>query len=140
MHAEQTDVGGVRLVDNRRGGQIYISLDRRRVCNIAFCRQLRLYSTDEFGDFCNEACRDRATGDVRRPKEFYPTLVGSEDGGPDRRADDRAPARSCFLAGAELDPAVFRAKRKEAGAVGFVSFFVTFAGCDGRGRRPSSAG
>ncbi len=34
-----------------------------------------------------------------------------------------------FLAGAELDPAVFRAKWKEAGAVGLVSFLAPFLGC-----------
>jgi glutathione-regulated potassium-efflux system ancillary protein KefC len=34
-----------------------------------------------------------------------------------------------FLAGAELEPSVFREKWKEAGAVGFVSFFVPFVGC-----------
>ena len=34
-----------------------------------------------------------------------------------------------FLAGAELDPVVFRAKWKEAGAVGLVSFFFPFIGC-----------
>src|SRR5262245_29155500 len=31
-----------------------------------------------------------------------------------------------FLAGAELDPDVFRAKWKEAGAIGFVSFLAPF--------------
>ncbi len=34
-----------------------------------------------------------------------------------------------FLAGAELDPGVFRRKWKEATAVGLVSFFVPFLGC-----------
>jgi len=34
-----------------------------------------------------------------------------------------------FLAGAELDPAVFRRKWKEATAVGLISFFVPFLGC-----------
>jgi glutathione-regulated potassium-efflux system ancillary protein KefC len=34
-----------------------------------------------------------------------------------------------FLAGAELDPQVFRAKWKEAGAIGFVSFLAPFLGC-----------
>ena len=34
-----------------------------------------------------------------------------------------------FLAGAELDPVVFRAKWKEATAVGLVSFAVPFLGC-----------
>jgi glutathione-regulated potassium-efflux system ancillary protein KefC len=34
-----------------------------------------------------------------------------------------------FLAGAELDPEVFRAKWKEAGAIGFVSFLAPFLGC-----------
>lgn len=34
-----------------------------------------------------------------------------------------------FLAGAELDPAVFRAKWKEASAVGLVGFFAPFLGC-----------
>src|SRR5215211_8042480 len=34
-----------------------------------------------------------------------------------------------FLAGAELDPDVFRAKWKEAGAVGLVSFLAPFLGC-----------
>jgi glutathione-regulated potassium-efflux system ancillary protein KefC len=34
-----------------------------------------------------------------------------------------------FLAGAELDPIVFRAKWKEAGAVGIVSFAAPFVGC-----------
>lgn len=34
-----------------------------------------------------------------------------------------------FLAGAELDPAVFRRKWKEATAVGLVSFFAPFLGC-----------
>jgi len=34
-----------------------------------------------------------------------------------------------FLAGAELDPAVFRRKWKEAGAVGLVSFAAPFLGC-----------
>jgi glutathione-regulated potassium-efflux system ancillary protein KefC len=33
-----------------------------------------------------------------------------------------------FLAGAELDPAVFRTKRKEAFAVGLVGFFGPFLG------------
>jgi glutathione-regulated potassium-efflux system ancillary protein KefC len=34
-----------------------------------------------------------------------------------------------FLAGAELDPVVFRLKWKEAAAVGFVSFLFPFLGC-----------
>jgi glutathione-regulated potassium-efflux system ancillary protein KefC len=34
-----------------------------------------------------------------------------------------------FLAGAELDPAVFRLKWKEAAAVGLASFFLPFLGC-----------
>lgn len=34
-----------------------------------------------------------------------------------------------FLAGAELDPAVFRARWKEATAIGFVSFLAPFLGC-----------
>src|ERR1700746_3444108 len=34
-----------------------------------------------------------------------------------------------FLAGAELDPQVFKLKWKEATAVGFVSFFFPFVGC-----------
>jgi Kef-type K+ transport system membrane component KefB len=34
-----------------------------------------------------------------------------------------------FLAGAELDPVVFRLKWKEAAAVGLASFFVPFLGC-----------
>jgi glutathione-regulated potassium-efflux system ancillary protein KefC len=34
-----------------------------------------------------------------------------------------------FLAGAELDPVVFRAKWKEATAVGLVGFFAPFLGC-----------
>jgi glutathione-regulated potassium-efflux system ancillary protein KefC len=34
-----------------------------------------------------------------------------------------------FLAGAELDPAVFRERWKEAGAVGLISFLVPFLGC-----------
>lgn len=34
-----------------------------------------------------------------------------------------------FLAGAELDPVVFRAKWKEATAIGFVSFLAPFLGC-----------
>jgi glutathione-regulated potassium-efflux system ancillary protein KefC len=34
-----------------------------------------------------------------------------------------------FLAGAELDPKVFRLKWKEAGAVGLASFFLPFLGC-----------
>jgi glutathione-regulated potassium-efflux system ancillary protein KefC len=34
-----------------------------------------------------------------------------------------------FLAGAELDPDVFRAKWKEAGAIGLVSFAAPFIGC-----------
>ena len=34
-----------------------------------------------------------------------------------------------FLAGAELDPDVFRAKWKEAGAIGLVSFAAPFVGC-----------
>ncbi|MBX6724209.1 MAG: cation:proton antiporter, partial [Dactylosporangium sp.] len=34
-----------------------------------------------------------------------------------------------FLAGAELDPVVFRAKWKEAGAIGLISFVAPFIGC-----------
>src|SRR6266581_5316865 len=34
-----------------------------------------------------------------------------------------------FLAGAELDPVVFKLKWKEAVAVGFASFFFPFLGC-----------
>src|SRR5437867_11134805 len=34
-----------------------------------------------------------------------------------------------FLAGAELDPQVFRLKWKEAGAVGLASFLLPFLGC-----------
>ena len=34
-----------------------------------------------------------------------------------------------FLAGAELDPAIFRLKWKEATAVGLVGFFGPFLGC-----------
>jgi Kef-type K+ transport system membrane component KefB len=34
-----------------------------------------------------------------------------------------------FLAGAELDPIVFRAKWKEATAIGFISFLAPFLGC-----------
>lgn len=34
-----------------------------------------------------------------------------------------------FLAGAELDPVVFRRNWKEAGAIGFVSFLAPFLGC-----------
>ncbi|MBS1222549.1 MAG: kefC 2, partial [Proteobacteria bacterium] len=34
-----------------------------------------------------------------------------------------------FLAGAELDPAVFKAKWKEATAIGLISFFAPFLGC-----------
>src|SRR5712691_5779279 len=34
-----------------------------------------------------------------------------------------------FLAGAELDPAVFKRKWKEATAIGLVSFFFPFIGC-----------
>ena len=34
-----------------------------------------------------------------------------------------------FLAGAELDPVVFRERWKEAGAIGIVSFLVPFLGC-----------
>lgn len=34
-----------------------------------------------------------------------------------------------FLAGAELDPAVFRLKWKEAAAIGLMSFFLPFVGC-----------
>lgn len=34
-----------------------------------------------------------------------------------------------FLAGAELDPSTFRARWKEAGAVGLVGFFAPFLGC-----------
>jgi hypothetical protein len=34
-----------------------------------------------------------------------------------------------FLAGAELDPKVFKLKWKEAGAVGLASFFLPFLGC-----------
>ncbi|MBF0506915.1 MAG: cation:proton antiporter [Nitrospirae bacterium] len=34
-----------------------------------------------------------------------------------------------FLAGAELDPVVFKAKLKEASAIGFISFLAPFLGC-----------
>lgn len=34
-----------------------------------------------------------------------------------------------FLAGAELDPTVFRARWKEASAIGFISFLAPFLGC-----------
>src|SRR5215216_8024779 len=34
-----------------------------------------------------------------------------------------------FLAGAELDPVVFRERWKEAGAIGFISFVMPFFGC-----------
>jgi glutathione-regulated potassium-efflux system ancillary protein KefC len=34
-----------------------------------------------------------------------------------------------FLAGAELDPVVFRERWKEAGAIGFISFLAPFIGC-----------
>jgi Kef-type K+ transport system membrane component KefB len=34
-----------------------------------------------------------------------------------------------FLAGAELDPVVFRVKWKEAGVIGFISFLAPFLGC-----------
>src|SRR6202034_99369 len=34
-----------------------------------------------------------------------------------------------FLAGAELDPAIFKLKWKEAAAVGLASFFLPFWGC-----------
>jgi len=34
-----------------------------------------------------------------------------------------------FLAGAELDPAVFRLRWKEAGAVGLISFVLPFLAC-----------
>ena len=34
-----------------------------------------------------------------------------------------------FLAGAELDPIVFKAKFKEASAIGFISFLAPFLGC-----------
>ncbi|HVW26924.1 MAG TPA: cation:proton antiporter [Polyangiaceae bacterium] len=34
-----------------------------------------------------------------------------------------------FLAGAELDPSVFRARWKEASAIGLIGFFVPFFGC-----------
>src|SRR5499427_2340297 len=34
-----------------------------------------------------------------------------------------------FLAGAELDPVVFRERWKEAGAIGLISFLVPFLGC-----------
>ena len=34
-----------------------------------------------------------------------------------------------FLAGAELDPIVFKAKLKEASAIGFISFLAPFLGC-----------
>jgi glutathione-regulated potassium-efflux system ancillary protein KefC len=39
-----------------------------------------------------------------------------------------------FLAGAELDPIVFRAKWKEAGAIGLVSFLAPFLGCTAAAR------
>src|SRR3974390_3486639 len=34
-----------------------------------------------------------------------------------------------FLAGAELDPAVFRSRWKEAGAIGLICFLFPFLGC-----------
>jgi len=34
-----------------------------------------------------------------------------------------------FLAGAELDPAVFKMKWREASAIGFISFLAPFLGC-----------
>jgi Kef-type K+ transport system membrane component KefB len=34
-----------------------------------------------------------------------------------------------FLAGAELDPVIFKTKWKEAGVIGFISFLVPFLGC-----------
>ncbi len=34
-----------------------------------------------------------------------------------------------FLAGAELDPVIFKAKLKEASAIGFISFLAPFLGC-----------
>jgi glutathione-regulated potassium-efflux system ancillary protein KefC len=34
-----------------------------------------------------------------------------------------------FLAGAEIDPVVFKIKWKEASAIGFISFFAPFLGC-----------
>ena len=34
-----------------------------------------------------------------------------------------------FLAGAELDPVVFRERWKEAGAIGLISFLIPFLGC-----------
>jgi glutathione-regulated potassium-efflux system ancillary protein KefC len=39
-----------------------------------------------------------------------------------------------FLAGAALDPVVFRERWKEAGAIGVVSFLVPFLGCAGAAR------
>ncbi|MBI1778260.1 MAG: cation:proton antiporter [Proteobacteria bacterium] len=39
-----------------------------------------------------------------------------------------------FLAGAELDPVVFRARWKEAGAIGFISFLAPFLGCTAAAR------
>src|SRR5215510_3016735 len=53
----------------------------------------------------------------------------------DRRILDQIPFRHrraivlTFLAGAELDPAVFKLKWKEAVAVGLASFFFPFLGC-----------
>jgi Kef-type K+ transport system membrane component KefB len=40
-----------------------------------------------------------------------------------------------FLAGAELDPQVFKLKWKEAVSVGFVSFLFPFIGCGSRADR-----
>ena len=39
-----------------------------------------------------------------------------------------------FLAGAELDPVVFRRKWKEASAIGLISFFAPFLGCTAAAR------
>lgn len=39
-----------------------------------------------------------------------------------------------FLAGAELDPVVFREKWKEAGVIGIISFLVPFLGCTAAAR------
>jgi glutathione-regulated potassium-efflux system ancillary protein KefC len=39
-----------------------------------------------------------------------------------------------FLAGAELDPVVFRERWKEAGTIGFISFLAPFVGCTAAAR------
>jgi Kef-type K+ transport system membrane component KefB len=60
-------------------------------------------------------------------------LLGAATLGPDqpwiRFLAGAAAIVLTFLAGAELDPAVFRRKWKEATAIGLVSFFVPFLAC-----------